>query len=118
MENLFAKYCNREYGSFVLPIYDNTPQAFTHKFKDGRVMSVYIKYNKCLNNWLMDIYQQQGEDYILICSNIVLNYGLDLFSHLKYKDIGEFYVFPYSPKEYDSPEYNNLNNKFWYIWRH
>lgn len=118
IDNLFIKYMNKNFGTFSLPIVSNSPQTFTHRFADGRVYTVFIKYNRMFNQWLMDISLQNGETDTLQVSNVTLLFGLDLLSQYKYKYLGEFYVIPKNYTENDSPEYYNLNNGFYYIWRH
>lgn len=117
-ETIIYKYMNKELENFELAIVSNAPQTFTHRFVDGRVYTVFIKYNRMFNQWLMDISLQNGDTDTLQVSNIALTFGLDLLSQYKYKYLGEFYVVPKNYTENDSPEYYNLNNGFYYIWRH
>lgn len=118
MDVLSDIYSNKDFQTLDLTLEQNVPQTFSHIFGDGRVFQVNIRYNKCLQNWFMDIYQQDGVNLIPMALNIVLNFGLDLLSQYKYKNLGEFYVISKNPPDFDSPTYNDLNLHFLYIWRH
>ena len=117
LPNLFEEYMDIQYQTFELSINANLPQRFTHRFVNGRIIVVYIRYNKPFQNWIIDFYEQ-GEVETPIVLGVELHYGLDLLSSFKYKDIGEFYVFPLNPREFDSPTADDLNTNFVYVWRH
>lgn len=125
MENLdIQKYINfnkmdLSLGNYFIQLNTNLPQQFTTRFKDGRVFTVFIHYNRAFANWFMDIYLQ-GENGNLEpqALNIMLEWGLDLLLPYKYKDLGEFYVYSKNAKEFDSPTFNDLTNNFIYLWRH
>lgn len=117
LENLYAKYLNPNLGNYIISINDNVPQTFTHRFSDGRVFWVFIKYNRTLDNWVMDIYLYENQGYIPQATCIVLQFGLDLLSQYKYLNLGEFYVFSNEPETQYSPDYQSLN-KYIYLWRH
>lgn len=117
LENLFEKYSNPNLETYKISINDNVPQTFTHRFSDGRVFYVFIKYNRTLDNWAMDIYLYERREYIPQAMGVVLQFGLDLLSQYKYLNLGEFYVFSKEPETQYSPNYSNLN-KYIYIWRH
>lgn len=116
--NLYEKYFDTSLQSFYIPIGDNVPQRFTHIFEDGRIFSCYLKYNRLLDNWILDIYLIENEIYYPYALNITLQYGLDMLSQYKYKQLGELYLFPNNPNENYSPSYNNLNTGFILLWRH
>ena len=106
-------------SSFVLSLNTNRPQTFTTRFGDGRVFTVFIHYNRCLDNWLMDIYLQTTDGrYQPEVMGIELSWGLDLLMPYRYKQLGEFYIYSKNIQEYDAPTYNDLNSNFIYIWRH
>lgn len=117
--NLFSKYAGDYLETISLDIQNNAPQTFTHKFSNGRVFNIYLRYNNTLDNWVLDIYEQlSAEDIKPVVLGIILQYGLDLLSQYKYLGLGELYVFSKNPPEFDSPSYNTLNSQFIYIWRH
>lgn len=116
-ENLYQKYMNTDLETFSIPINSNVPQRFTHRFNNGRIIIVKIRYNKPFQNWVIDFYEDGTEETPLVLG-VELNFGLDLLSSFGYKELGEFYVFPMNPREYTNPTYNDLNTNFYYIWRH
>lgn len=116
-ENLFKKYANDALDTYVILINDNVPQTFTHRFNDGRVFMISLKYNRPLDNWSMDILLRENQTYIPQALNTILQSGLNLLSQYKYLNLGEFYVFTYNPEDEYSPSYNTLN-KYIYVWRH
>lgn len=100
-------------------IQNNAPQTFTHKFSDGRVFVLKMRYNKTLDNWVLDIYQQlDNNETEPMALGILMESGLDVLSQFKYKDLGELYIIPKVYLEIDSPTYNTLNSQFCYLWGH
>lgn len=118
LENLYTKYLNPNLQDYLIPINDNVPQTFTHRFGDGRVFYVFLKYNRTLDNWIMDIYLYQSQQYIPQATCVILQFGLDLLSQYKYLNLGEFYVFSKNPEIEYSPNATTLNSQYYYIWRH
>lgn len=116
-EELIYNYMNETYSYNIITIKTNRPQKITQSFPDGRVFTVYIRYNRSLSNWFLDIYKQDGINLIPQALNIMLECGLDLLSQYKYRNLGEFYVFSKNPMDFDSPTYNTLSTQFYYVWR-
>lgn len=119
LENLFSKYANQTYNAYIITINESTPQTFTHTFADGRVFQVFLRYNRQVDMWVMDIYLQISDTELQSqVLGVPLCFGLNLFASFKYLNLGEFYVFPKDYRNTDSPSYNNLADQFIYVWRH